>query len=435
MNAATYERAVLACAIVGQPSQLAALARLTVNDFESVVNREVWRLVRVAHLNGTQVDLVELTSALQTKYPDADRVLGAILEVRPSWGNLDGYVSAIVQYAKERRLLAATELYGRAYREQPAQFKRHVADLKSEITAIEEGRESETTEVILDRSLRSIQAMAERNMAGKLAGIPTGYKLLDDRLGGWSEGLILVIAWSNGGKTAFLVPSVFAAGNAGYRFRLYSLDMSEDDLMLRLMAYHHNLAGSITSSRRLLPEHVDQAGATAAWVLAHGSLSVKSLSVDELLADAVAYRDTFDVMFVDTFNSLRIDERNADRSEYERIAYAVPRLKELKKALGKPIIITAQAKDPPDRRESSKEIECGPTLNDIQGSRKMTQEASQVVSVWTLEYPATKSGPAKLRLAKSQRGGGTVFGVQWNHALGRFEEPRSMHRDGGERYE
>lgn len=430
MIAAEYEKAVLTVALVALPSQVAPLAPLRAEHFDAPFHRTLWKLCREQHAQGRQVDFTVIKSKLAEKGLN-DEALLAVMDARPDWKNIDQYVAAVMQAYRERKILAATELYARAYREQPAQFRRHLSELRDELNAAEDGSEVETTDAILERGMKSIEAMAERSMKGLLPGIPTGYKFLDDRLGGWSEGLIFVTGWSNGGKTAFILPSIFAAGNAGYRVRLYSVDMGLDDLMLRLTAAHHRLPGGFVSSRQLGPQHVDAASKTAAWLSEHVSLVVRSMTIDSVMTDALAYRDTFDIMFIDTLNSLDRPEKVHSR---DLPSHTARRLKALKKLLCKPVVVTAQAKDPPDRREAAtSDIKNGPTLNDLFGSREFTAEASQIISVWPTEYPATKSCIAKLRLAKSQRGGSSTCDCRWNCALGRFEESASYERQ--ERYE
>jgi replicative DNA helicase len=227
----------------------------------------------------------------------------------------------------------------------------------------------------------------------------------------------------DGGKTAFLLPSVIAAGNSGHRFRIYSLDMDAASILLRLAAQQHKIPGKVTSCRAIDAECMDKIGETAAWLMAHGSISEASMSPDELVHDAIAYRDTYDILFIDTFQSLRIDDCGKRMSPYDRTCYAINRLKELKKVIRKPIICTAQAKDPPDRHEAAKgNVTAGPTLNDAEGARRITQEAQQMIAVWPVEYPADKSCGAKIKLAKSQRGIVGSWDCRWDAIVGRFVE-------------
>jgi len=430
-----YERAVLTIAIVGDPRKLPVLGRLKATDFEAQWHRDLWRIVRSQHALGKRVDIIELTTAIQEKHPTCAGRLTEVLEARPEWANLDTYVGSIIQGAKERRLLASVELYAKGYREQPRQFRRLVSELKAEVAAIDEGRESESTEVVIERALSELADEARRSLQGKTAGIPTGYRCLDRATGGWSEGLIFVVSWSSGGKTAFMIPSIIAAAEAGHRFRIYSLDMPASRLLVRLASHRHEIPGGVVASRQFTPAHMDQIGETAAWLMAHGSICETSMTVDELCADAMAYRDTFDAVFIDTFQSFRWDSEDKRSSLYDRTCHAINRLKELKKVLRKPVIIAAQAKDPPDRREVAKGDVAPPTLNDAEGARRITQEASQMVIVWRTSYgQSSATGRAKIQLAKSQQGMTQAFDCQWDSNIGRFLEGRAPEPEVSSRY-
>lgn len=419
-----YERAVLTVAIVADPSKVPSLARLRASDFSEPWYRDLWCLIRAQHAQGKRVDIVQLGAEVQNQDGIGDGRLAEVLDARPEWTNVDQYIEAVIQGSRERRLLAAVETYPVAYRANPKRFRQLLTELRAEVAAVDEGRETETTEAVIDRALKDLQESSIAHISGKQCGIPTGYRCLDGSTGGWTQGLVFVIAWTTGGKTAFLLPSIIAAGNAGHRFRIYSLDMDAASLLLRLAAHRHRIPGSVTSCRAITAPIMDKIGETAAWLMAHGSLSEASMSADELVHDAIAYRDTYDVLFIDTFQSLRIDDSGKRMTPYDRTCYAINRLKELKKIVRKPVICTCQAKDPPDRHEAAKgNIGAGPTLNDAEGARRITQEAQQMIAVWPLEYPATASCAAKIKLAKSQRGIVGSWDCRWDPIIGRFIEP------------
>jgi replicative DNA helicase len=425
MNSPEYERAVLTVAFVSTPNNVTSLARLKASDFTEPFHRTLFGICREFHAQGRMVDLTTARSKLVEAGVISDEGLNRILDARVDGRQLETYVEAILQASRERRVLSATELYAVAYKSTPHLYRQHLADLRNELAAAMDGRVVENSESVIERSLKAINDAADHAWATGTAGIPTGYRALDYYSGGWREGLIFVISWSSGGKTAFELVSILGCGNAGYRFRLYSLDMAASDILLRLAAQRHMIPGEIVSSGKLSEGQREHVTETASWLMQHGSICEESLSIDELVDDAIAYRDTYDVVFVDTLQSLRIDIDAKRQSPYDRMCYALNRLKELKKRIKKPIVIAAQAKDPPDRRECAKGNVAPPTLNDAEGARRITQEAHQMVIVWRHNYPEHGPAGATIQLAKCQKGLTGPVQCRWNAYIGRFEEEGS----------
>lgn len=418
------ERGLLTLAIVAAPSELAPLARVKADDFDDQLHRTIYSYARTQHAHGKRVDTVELSAHVLDKHPASEESLLRIVDARPDIAHIERYVSAILEASRRRKITGAAELFAASSRAAGGNFDRNLTEMQGCIEAANSGLEIESTEAVIERSLAELAEDSDRYLAGKTSGIPTGFAALDQWTGGWSEGLSFIVSWSSGGKTAFLVSSLLACGNAGHRFRLYSLDMPASRMLLRFASQQHGIPGEVVSGRRLTPPVMEQIHKTAAWMLEHGSICEASLTIDELVADALAYRDTCDIVAIDTLQSLRWDTKDTRSSLYERTCYACNRLKELKKRLRKPVLVAAQAKDPPDRREVAKGKVPPPTLNDAEGARRITQEAAHVVIVYRTDYAssASTSGNAKVVLAKSQSGMTGARDVWWDATIGRFEE-------------
>ena len=88
--------------------------------------------------------------------------------------------------------------------------------------------------------------------------IPTGFKEMDERIGGWCRGeeLAILMGRPGQGKSMILMYSALAAAKQGFKVAIYSGEMSEDQVGKRLIALNKNgramtESESISEMRRL----------------------------------------------------------------------------------------------------------------------------------------------------------------------------------------
>ena len=83
---------------------------------------------------------------------------------------------------------------------------------------------------------------------GKLIGITTGFKRLDDLTGGFRKGQLIVLgAATKGGKTSMAVNMATRAANLGNSIGFVSLEMSSDELFDRFVASYGGVDISVLS--------------------------------------------------------------------------------------------------------------------------------------------------------------------------------------------
>ena len=223
------------------------------------------------------------------------------------------------------------------------------------------------------------------------------------------------------GKTSTVVRLAVACASAGFRVRIYATDMDADDYVARACARRHG-----TPPKRLIRGDLDDDDMahlveTAAWFYDHGIvLDDYRHTTETLTASAIAYRDTYDLLIVDTFNKLVADRR---LTSYDQVCQKLDTLNDLRKRLRVPIVCTAQAKDPPTSREiDSSDPLRKPTLNDLEGARRITQDAAGVVLLWRNNYgrPHVEDVRGELNLAKNQRGPVLRLAVGWDERHAEF---------------
>jgi replicative DNA helicase len=84
----------------------------------------------------------------------------------------------------------------------------------------------------------AVQSEKRQKVVG-MQGIPTGFKDLDDVLGGWvDECLIIIAARPSMGKTSIMLSFAYYAAQKGYAVDIYSMEMSKGQLSDNLLSMH-----------------------------------------------------------------------------------------------------------------------------------------------------------------------------------------------------
>jgi len=138
-------------------------------------------------------------------------------------------------HAIRRRLIRFTaEISERAYGKDSA--AELLQDAQRDLHQLASSRDDRSWCPLADlacETLQYVDQVSKRSTA--LAGIPTGYQSLNSLLGGWQRSdLIIVAARPSMGKTSFALGSALAAAREGFRVGVLSIEMSSQQVGLRL---------------------------------------------------------------------------------------------------------------------------------------------------------------------------------------------------------
>lgn len=247
--------------------------------------------------------------------------------------------------------------------------------------------------------------------------VPTGFRFLDRCfLGGLKGGDVLYIAARPGvGKTAVMLSMMRSAAEAGHRVKLWSLEMTAEQLAERVM---YSLGGLTPGEK--LSGHVDWSGR---WKSARDTCAKWGIVIEDSVYDieniatdiTVSYqRGECDIAFVDYFQLIGSSSRLIKTEE--RLAEMSRRLKLLALSKKIPIVINSQL-----NRESMAEHRA-PELHDMRGSGAMEQDADRVVILYTADQEGRRM--LKMKIAKNREGGhlGEVATLKPNETYTVFDE-------------
>lgn len=288
----------------------------------------------------------------------------------------------------------------------------------------------------------TLAAMEQRRRDDYEGGVPTGFDLLDNRTGGWRPGNMIVVGGRPGnGKTALGLQMAYAAARENRPVMFYSLEMSEEELCLRLLSHvtrinGHRLrtsTGLRDSERELITERSGPLSLLPLYVQDDPMRTISQIA-SEARRQARTERG-LGALFIDYMQLITPDRagRGEKPSRQEQVAKMSRQIKQLAKDLQIPIVVLAQV-----GRDSAKQGR-PPRLEELRESGAIEQDADMCVFIHRprseepVANPAPSEGPTtaehrdtetdcKLILAKNRMGPTAAIRVAFHRPTASFAE-------------
>ena len=383
----TAERAVLAAVLVDR-SQLDSVREiLKSTDFLDVRHQRIFDAFCVLD-DGPElrkIDLLTVRSELERDGKlDAAGGAGYLSEL------LDGVArsSNAADYARlvrERSLSRQLHHFGSrvasdAIRNSPREI---LAAAEKDLFAIAEGSFA-SGPVRLTEDLGNLAEEAARQREG-FSGIRTGFGDLDNLMGGLRKSdLILVGARPGEGKTSLALNIALAAGRAGKRVLIFSLEMPRRQIATRLLFSQAEVDARQLSRPGLLSERDRRLIRNTLPAVASMSIYVDDSNVTpvELRSKArqLSREHGLDLIVIDYLQLMRGSEPGSRRFENRNLEIAeISRsFKLLAKELDVPILALSQLSRAPEQRTG---MLAAPRLSDLRESGALEQDADIVVFI------------------------------------------------------
>jgi replicative DNA helicase len=245
-------------------------------------------------------------------------------------------------------------------------------------------------------------AEAALNSGGHLSGITTGLNGLNDKLGGLHPSDLIILAGRPGmGKTALATNIAFAAArrrmsdleerhapeksSAGAAVAFFSLEMSADQLVTRILAEQSEIQADVIRTGRIkIPEFHKLARAAA-------DLSTLQLYIDDTPGLTIAAlrararrlkrQKGIGMVVVDYLQLLQGTGKSSTDNRVNEISEISRGLKQLAKELSVPVLALSQLSRAVEQREDKR-----PQLSDLRESGSIEQDADIVLFVYREDY-------------------------------------------------
>jgi replicative DNA helicase len=430
------ERSVLGAILLHDEAYVHAAGIVQPQDFFRSAHQMIFRAMASLAERNVAIDLTTIKDTL-VRAGDLDAVGGpayiaALVDGIPRSTNVEHYATLVRDYARKRAaIFAAGTIIESAYTNDPETTADDIlSGAQQQLLALADDRTVgfSTMQQLVDEGMAALEAL-EKNR-GALPGLPSGFPDLDELTCGFQPGNLIVVAGRPGmGKTSLALNIAEHVGVTGRAVAGFSLEMSKQELFMRMLSGRARVDGQRIKGGRLSERDYGRI-ATAISALATAPIFIDdtaSIALPDLSARChrLAAERGLDLVFVDYLQLMKTDEGRSTNRE-QAIARLSRGLKRLAKDLHVPVIVLSQLSRAPETRSNHR-----PQLSDLRESGAIEQDADVVLFVYRDEQyrdgdadafeAARADGTAEIIVGKQRSGPTGIVKVAYLKSFTRFE--------------
>jgi replicative DNA helicase len=409
------EQSVLGSVLIDRDAIVEVAEFLRPDDFYRQANGLIYGAMVELFERREPIDIVTVAEALERK-EELDAIggrsyLSSLSNQTPTAVHAVQYARIVERKAVLRNLIAAAgKIAGIGY-EDPAEIQEAIDRAETELYAVSERRVHagfSPLRSLLHEAFDRLDYLHSHR--GEISGISTGFTELDALTTGLQKSdLIIVAARPSVGKTSLaLNMAEHAAVRDGKSVGIFSLEMSKEQLVLRLLSS----VGDIDSQRLrtgFLEDMDFNRVANAMTSLSEASIYIDdtpNISTMELRTKArrLQAEAGLDLVIVDYLQLMQASTTSRDANRVQEVSEISRGLKALAREIGVPVIALSQLSRQPEMRESKE-----PRLSDLRESGAIEQDADLVMFLWrekdrAQDDEASDVEEINLHLAKHRNG-------------------------------
>ena len=419
-------------AVLTSPTAYARVAdMIKPEDFYKPANRDVFDAVKSLYERNEPVDIVTVSERLKTagkleEVGGRDYVTDLALDTVTTV-NVNYYADIVKDMSIRRNLIAAgSEIVNMSYENNDPSL---VLDCAQQlIFGVASQKNTTEVENITNLVYKTYEEIEYRyNHQEELSGTPTGFYDFDQMTSGLQPGnLIILAARPAMGKTAF---ALNIAQNVGLRtdrsVAVFSLEMSKQELMKRLLASEAEVDARRLSSGHLQPQDWEKITRVMETFSADSKIFIDDsggLSVTEMRAKCKRLKMKEKNLGLIVIDYLQLMQGNNPNDRNQEISAISRGLKILAKELEVPIIALSQLTRGNEKRDNKR-----PMLSDLRDSGAIEQDADIVLFIHREEYYEKENpdlkGKAELIVAKNRSGPVETIPLLFQANITKFKSP------------
>jgi len=425
------ERSVLGAVLLDNHALDRAIEKsLKPEDFFLDQHRRIFdRMIALAEANQA-IDLVTLTDDLhrrsELEAAGGPAYISSLVDGVPAITNVEHYARIV----KEKALLRQLAHTSHAIQQQALAAEEDADALldsaESRIFELAESRIRAGFIGVKDLVRENYERLEQIFTSGRqITGLASGYTRLDERTSGLQPSeLIILAARPSMGKTALALNlAENVAVNHGQPVAVFSLEMSKESLLMRLLASHARIdahkfrTGHLSRDDwRRMTETLGRLGEAPLWIDDAGSATVVEMGAK---ARRLKKDKGLSLVIVDYLQL--IHARGRFNSRNEEVSSISRGLKALAKELKVPLLVLSQLTRAPEREERR------PQLADLRESGAIEQDADVVMFIhrpnaFKPDMPDEERAKSELIIAKQRNGPTDKLNFVFLNSFTRFEQ-------------
>jgi replicative DNA helicase len=411
------ERAVIGAMLVSEAAVSAVGEIVSAEDFYSEVHRTIYGAMMRLYSRGEPIDQLTLTNELRSA-DEYEKVGGRayvfqIVESVPTASNASRYAQIVRSKSLLRAMIdAGSRISERAFNE-PEDVEEALDEAEQLIYTVSNrdiGSQLSPVSDLAMNTLEVIQNLYERQE--EVTGVESGFQDLDRLTTGFHKSdLVILAARPAMGKTAFALNSIWNIANDGLPVAIFSLEMSKEQLVQRLISQYTRIptkglrSGDVSAEDwPKLVRGVSEVSKAPIWIddTAGVSLMEMRAKVRRLSSQLQARGETPLSLVVVDYLQLMIGQGSYRDNRQQEIAEISRGLKILARDLNVPVVAVAQLSRAVEQRHDKR-----PMLSDLRDSGAIEQDADMVMFLYRDEYYNPESddkGIAEVIVGKHRNG-------------------------------
>ncbi len=385
-------------------------------DFYEEKHQRIFEAIQKLYEKHSPIDVLTLADQLRSagfiEIAGGPAYLTELTNFVPTAAHVEQYADIVAQKALRRRLIQASQdITTLGYNEESG-LQQLIEDAETRLFDVSQQhikQDITSLEDILSDSFERLDDLHKDK--GKIRGVPTGFKDLDNILAGLQRSdLFVLAARPSMGKTAL---SLNIAHNVAVQsdmpVLLFSLEMSKEQLVDRMLAVESGVDAWALRTGNLSDQDFEKIGH------AMGSLSEAQIYIDDTPGITVsdlrtkarreAHQRPLGLIIVDYLQLMSGGSRfNSDGNRVQEISEISRGLKQIARELNVPLVALSQLSRSVESR--SPQI---PQLSDLRESGSIEQDADVVAFIYREDYynPETDRKHITDVLIKKHRNGPT----------------------------
>ena len=381
----TAERYVLGSILIDNNVMNGVSGTLTANDFYNEDNRKVYEAMTSLFKNQTPIEVLLVVDELKrlnlNLTEDPKTFLLNLTDEVPTTATTELYVNLVKDKAIERELHRIfNELNGEMLTGK-LEFNQLLDKTEDQVLKIIKYRRTSDLLTIEKAAQRVYNQIASyNNEAGYLKGVPTGFPALDKATLGFQKGdLIILAARPSVGKSAYALNLAINACRAGnFSVAFFSLEMSIEQLMMRLFSYESSIPMSSLQKGTLTDQEMILLGRSRQKLSQYNIFFDESNSTNvydiRTKCRQLKQQGHLDLVIIDY---LQLISHEGKGSRQEEVSQISRNLKTLARDLEVPVLALSQLSRSIEGREDKR-----PVLADLRESGSIEQDADVVMFLY-----------------------------------------------------
>ena len=418
---AQAEQAVLGAMLIDADCVKDVMDQLRAEDFYLRQNREIFETIAHMFVYSRPIDGVTVAGELEKAgtYTENTRpYLVQLMDITPTSANVMEYVRIVRDKALMREVASAAANITAMVQDGIGSAGDMLESAEQKVYAIRRGRNAQGM-IPVNVVLKDVMDhLAELTASGgkTLPGLSTGLSSVDNKINGLGKSDLLLLAARPGmGKTSMaLNVALSAAKTSGKTVAIFSLEMSKEQLVTRLIA-----AEGLVENQRLTTGNLRESD----WVRiaeAASTLSKLDIRIDDnpllTVADMNAKCRRLDNLGLIVIDYLQLMTSAGGKSyQGENRQQAVSDISRMLKIMAKelqvPVLCLSQLSRANEKREDKR-----PMLSDLRESGAIEQDADIVMFLYREDYykeESDKRNTAECIIAKNRHGETGKVELRW----------------------